>query len=267
MNVYLMMIIVVAITTLMGMAFILFFLLSQKKLQEERYKAQQLQLAHKDELLFTSILIQEKERERIAKDLHDDIGSKLNVIFLHMHQLKRAITPSPKLEQSFTETIDLINKTVNTTRNISHDLLPPTLESFGLVATINELCDKYRDTGVVAIEFDVIEQEIDELDPQTSLQLFRVLQEFISNSIKHGKAANIGIKLWLGIDLIRLEYLDDGVGFDPNQSENKKGLGMQNMESRLKMIGAKWNLDAEVGKGVNFNILLNRTEKLALQKQ
>jgi signal transduction histidine kinase len=149
----------------------------------------------------------------------------------------------------------LINTTIDTTRRISHNLLPPTLEDFGLVETIKELQTNFNRSGVIDIEFKLLDAEIDIADKIVELNLFRVLQELINNSIRHGKSTEIEIKLWLSISQMKLVYSDNGIGFDPAVFASNKGMGRKNMESRLQMIKASYEYQSVPGQGMKMIII------------
>lgn len=248
------MIIGILIMLALALAFVIYVNFSQKKILQEKMRHQQLAYEHQEALLHSTILTQEKERKRIARELHDEIGSKLNVIFLNMHRLKKFTDAETEMANITSEVNTLIHTTIDTTRRISHDLLPPTLEEFGLIEAIKELRDSYLRTGSVKIHFELLHHEKKIADQLIELSLFRILQELISNSIKHGRASEIDIKLALQQETIQLAYRDNGQGFDPNFLKAKKGLGMKNIESRLNMIRANHQLWSAPGEGVRMNI-------------
>lgn len=251
----------IGVMLLLTIIFVLFFHYSQKKLQNEKFKNQQLQIAHQNQLLNASILSQEKERKRIAKDLHDGIGSKLNVILLSLHRVNNLVSDLPKVATTIQDSLNLLNNTVGRTRRIAHGLLPPTLESFGLVTAIEELCDDYRRTQTLAVNFELVANESIVLDKTVELHLFRVLQELFLNSTKHGQATQIAIFLNQATSSIQLTYQDNGNGFDKDEFKEKKGLGMQNIESRLKLINAQWKLFSAIGEGVKVTISYSFNQK------
>jgi two-component system NarL family sensor kinase len=248
------MVIGILIMLALALAFVIFFNFSQKKILTEQMRNQKLAYEHQEELLHSTILTQEEERKRIARELHDDIGSKLNVILLNIHRLKKFSNENKEMEAIASEINSVIHTTIETTRRISHDLLPPTLEEFGLVEAIKELRDTFHQTFSISIDFDLMENEKQIEDKLIELNIFRVLQELINNSIRHGKAKEIKIGLWLKSTAIKLEYLDDGEGFDLNNLEIKRGLGMKNIESRLNMIQATFKYDSAPGKGMKMFI-------------
>ncbi len=256
-NFVFLMIIGILIMLALALAFVLFANSSQKKLLTEQMLNQKLAYQHQEALLHSTILTQEEERKRIAKELHDEIGSKLNIIFLNMHRLKEFSKGQEEMRAITDEVNTLIHTTIDTTRRISHDLLPPTLEDFGLVEAIKELRHNFHQSGAVAINFDLTENDGKIDDKIIELNLYRVLQESINNSIRHGKATEINIQLWLQAAAIKLAYQDNGQGFDMAAVENKKGLGMKNIESRLHMIQAKYQYDSSIGEGMKLFVELN----------
>ncbi len=253
-EVLLLMTVGIMVMVLLALAFVLFFLLSQRKLRTEQQKAQEQQLRHQEQLLFSTIETQEEERRRIAKDLHDEVGSKLNVIHLNLHRLQKLAPEVPALGEAVGDLFGVIHETIGTARRISHDLLPPTLENFGLKAAIVELCEQFRHTGAVELFFETMQNDERPTEKIVELNLFRVLQELVSNSLRHGQATRVDIRLWLTPSEIRMEYQGNGKGFDLKNKNFKPGLGMMNIESRMKMIGAAYTLDSEPGKGFRADV-------------
>ncbi|MEM9824906.1 MAG: sensor histidine kinase [Bacteroidota bacterium] len=246
----------ILVMTSLALALVLFFNFSQKRILKEKMLAKDMKIKHQQEMLYRTIVIQEKERKRIAKDLHDDIGSKLNVINLNLHRLKKQGKESEKIQAIAVEVQDLIGNTINTTRRISHDLLPPTLESFGLKAALQELADGFNRSGKVEVSVKVPIMEQRPAEMLVELNLFRVVQELISNSLRHGKANKIDLDLTMKKEHINLHYQDNGQGFDTSQLNEKKGLGSSNIDSRLNMVGGTIAYDSAPGKGTKVFIQL-----------
>lgn len=238
--------------TAFALAFILFFNLSQRRLISQKLKQQ-------EDLLYNNIQTQEIERQRIAKDLHDEIGSQLNIIKLNIHRLNRKKDDVVVFKNTIQEIQELLGNTIQTTRKISHDLLPSVLEKFGLIAAINELCDNYQDTAV-QLSFTIEENSASINDKSIELSIFRVLQEFISNAIRHGDASLITIHLWSNEEQLKLIFKDNGKGFNSNDKNFKPGLGISNMNSRIDMIGGKINITSTINEGTTANILVNKSK-------
>lgn len=234
---------------LFAIGLIVVFFTAQRKLLNEKMQQQVRQLQHKEELLFATIKTQEKERERIARDLHEEIGSKLNVTLLNLGFLKRKKADLAQIKTTIEEVEGLLRTTVDTTRRISHDLLPPVLQNFGLVAAIEELKDAYQNTELV-FNFDAT-KATERLDDQLiELNLFRVVQELLKNSIVHGEAKQIQLQISTQPPAFKFHYQDDGKGFDVASLQERKGLGTQNIESRLDMCGAAITYESSIGQGV-----------------
>ncbi len=245
-----------------AMAFVLYANHSQKKILKQKMHNQELAYQHQEDLLHSTILTQEGERKRIARDLHDEIGSKLNVIFLNICRLKEHSNHNEDVDAITDEVESVINTTIDSIRLISHELLPPTLEEFGLVEAIRELQHGFNKMDDVYIHFAPMEAENNIQDKIIELNLFRVLQELINNSIRHGKATEINIKLWPGASYIKLEYHDNGKGFNMDNFEHRKGLGMKNIESRLHMIKANYSFHSSPGNGVTMKVDISRSQSM-----
>lgn len=222
---------------------------------------QALQLEHQQELLFSNIKTQEKERKRIAEDLHDEIGSKLNVMLLNLRFLERKTGDLPKVSEAIEEVEQLLKTTIVATRQISHDLLPPILADFGLVAAIKELQDAYQNTQLT-FDFDDSQAQERIGDQLIELNLFRVIQELLKNSITHGAATQVHVVFRTEPPAFTVIYQDNGRGFELARLEERKGLGTQNIESRLAMCAAHIAYESREEGGLRA--VITRTVKAPL---
>lgn len=243
---------------LLALAFVIFFYFSQQKFQVQQLAVQQQKLDYQQQLLISSIQVQETERQRLARELHDEVGSKLNVVNLGLHRLRKYAADIPSVKETLQDIFGVVDMTIITTRRIAHDLLPPTLEKFGLATALEELCEQHQQADF-KLTFELREQTPLSIDQDTALNLFRVTQELLTNSIKHATASNISIVLWQKPQTTVLIYRDDGKGFTSSNTMVKKGLGMQNIESRLQIIGADYRLESEPGQGVFLQATKNRS--------
>ncbi|MCD0472192.1 sensor histidine kinase [Flavobacterium sp. JAS] len=228
---------------------IIFFYFSRKKIIQKELEKKDLILQYQKDQLHAIIVTQEEERKRIAQDLHDDISSKLNIVSLNSHLLT-----SPNLTDS--ETIEITNniialtaKALENSRKIAHNLFPPVFEKFGLSAGVEELCEEFESSKAIKTyyknEIDFDEREIDR-----HLHVFRILQELMNNSLRHGKASEIWIAFSTINGIDTCNYEDNGVGFDSKSVENQKGLGMKNIDSRVSFLNGTIKINSEVGKGM-----------------
>lgn len=238
---------------LMSLAILVFVYYSRKKIIEREIKNRDLEIEHQKTLINAVIDTQELERNRIAQDLHDEISSGLNVVTINCHILK---TPNlePAEQAKISDTIlELTGRVLQSSRRIAHDLLPPVLDKFGLNAGINELVEDFNKTGKVNIDYNN-QADFNHIPIKRHLHIFRILQELINNSIKHGQATEIKIHFLVVNNRMKLLYKDNGSGFDLNDLENQKGLGMKNIESRISLIEAKYNLHSKINHGIEVQI-------------
>jgi signal transduction histidine kinase len=217
---------------------------------EKKLEFNDLDIIQKDSQLTALIHTMEMDRKRIALDLHDDICSKLNVISLNCHLLKIPNLPAKDVEEITKNIIDYTAKALNSAKIMTHSLLPPVLEKFGLHAGIEELCAQLIDDAAVDIQY-VNYLTFDFKENNSHIHIFRILQELFANSIEHGKATTISV-LFDEIEGKRVcKYWDNGIGFDLNQVKNHKGLGIKNIVSRVAVLEGSLSIESEVNNGIS----------------
>jgi len=230
---------------------ILFFHYSRRKIiQKEKEKAL-LKVKHQQKILQTSIAIQETERKRIAQDMHDAISSKLNVLSLTTNVLLGDKNLKGDQKKALKNILAVTTTTLESSRKIAHDLLPPTLEKFGLTAALEELFDSYGQSTGVDIEYSLEELQLTETN---QLHVFRILQELINNSITHGKANELAIYFEKNKSGFLLRYQDNGEGFNTDEAMKSPGIGLQNIKSRVKILTGKISIDSNKNHGSTFVI-------------
>lgn len=240
----------VLMALLLALTVIFIFTYSKKKILNEAVKRKELELQHKNELLYATLMAQEDERQTIARDLHDDIGASLNIINMNINKVKENSIAGQ--QESVDAVAKLTTKTIQNVRQLAHRLLPPVLEKFGLAAAIKELLDEVALSGDIEVNHQL---GLDEsyLDEKQQLNLFRITQELVNNTIKHSKATEIKLELTSSNKGLYYSYQDNGVGYDI--TEAKKGLGLQNIENRVEMLSGVLKIKTEEGKGFGVLIL------------
>ncbi len=224
---------------------------AQSQLLESHTK----ELQHQHELWEGNIMAQESERQRIASQLHDEVCAKLGVLHLTFHRLRRTEPDKEEYNEMCSEINDLVGDTLGITRRISHELVPPTLEGFGLVEALEEWCEQVRNTGAADIRLKHNLQRNDLGDVNTELNLFRIVQELTNNTLKHAEASFITVDLHKDEAVVQLQYCDNGVGFDPENLE-VKGLGLKNIFNRARMIGASLNMSTAPEQGFEIKLAI-----------
>jgi signal transduction histidine kinase len=234
---------------LMGIVMVLFFYFSRKKIIQKELEKKDLEIQYQKEQIRAVIITQEEERKRIAQDLHDDISSKLNIVSLNTHLLATPNLSEEEVSEITENIISLTTKALDNSRKIAHGLLPPVLDKFGLHAGIEELCLEFNSSKVLVVSYEN-KVQFDDLDKDKHLHVFRILQELMNNSLRHGKATKIQLFFDTNKDLNRCTYTDNGIGFDKNEKKNQNGLGMKNIESRVAFINGSMTVDSAMNQGI-----------------
>lgn len=239
-------------TVLLTTGLMLFFNYSRKKIVQEQVARIELQLTHQKSILQATIATQEEERKRIAQDLHDEISSKLNVVSLTTNLLLEDDSLNKEQRDATLHILNVTSKTLENSRKLAHDLLPPVLDKFGLKVALEELFDDFIQTNQLQILHDVT--DVPFLSKINALHIFRIFQELLNNAIRHGKASQVTISLAASKDTFELSFKDNGVGFDPDALSVNTGIGMQNISSRAAILGAVLSVESAPETGSSFHI-------------
>ncbi len=241
---------------LLALSLVLFYIRYQRRFILQQARQQKAELEHRQNLLNANIQSQEKERIRISKDLHDHVGSSLSNLRLMATRLTQPgvdVETIKALTEEYKKNIDSV---INDVRNISHSLSPAGLELWGFQEAIEEFCDKTATTADIDIQVrDKSEGILKDLPFDAALSLFRIIQELVSNTIKHAGAKKITLTMTTDEDNVWLKYFDNGRGVNLTDG-GKPGIGLYNIESRLNMIGGSYELVTASGEGYNFTIKL-----------
>lgn len=210
----------------------------QKKLMLQQLEKEELKSQHQKRLLQTSIEVQEKERKRIAQDLHDELGATLSISRMQLVQLEnQKVDVSEKVAANLLEVRKAIESALSSTRRISHELMPPNLVNLGLDKALKELVDLGIKAGNIKIELS-ISNNLEQLPWAYKVGLYRVFAELINNTLKHSGGAT---KAYLHINfensILRCKYSDNGQGL---HKTSQKGLGLKGLEGRVEALGGSW---------------------------
>ena len=243
-QIYLIIVLAIVAMLIMGGAIVVFVVFYQKKMIREQLKRHAIEAEYQQKMLKAELESQESERRRLAADMHDSIGGMLSTIRVGLTTIARSL-PKPEMVD---ETKKMLDDTISSVRRISRDLLPSTLEKFGFVHAIQELCERFQATSTIPITLNQV-GELPPLESTRRLMMFRIVQELLNNAIKHAQADHIQVTI-AADELLSIVIEDDGVGFDAdairNSKQNGKGLGLFNIENRARLIGA--HIDFEKGR-------------------
>lgn len=253
-NIVLYIIASVVMMVLIAAGVILFFYFSQKKIQTEQLEKQAMKTKFQQDLLKKTVSTQEEERSRIARELHDDIGSKLNVIHLNLHLIRAEGKKGNNIDELIADIQSSLQNSITASRNISHGLMPPTLEKFGIQVAIEDLQRNINKAGQLEMKVNDLEScQLATTDSQ--LHLFRIIQELTQNALKHAKADTLYFTFSQIPGFLHLLYEDDGIGF-PKDIDLTSGLGLSNLQTRMQLLGGEWLLDRNhrPGTKITFQI-------------
>ncbi|NHF59972.1 tetratricopeptide repeat protein [Flavobacteriaceae bacterium TP-CH-4] len=209
-------------------------------------------LSKQENLRYKSIIeTEQKERKRIAQDLHDSLGQTISAIRMQAASL----TLPEDQEPAHGKLIKQVDHAYDELRNISHNIMPDTLIKLGLVPAIRELVTELTVDNMLKIELQA-EEPVQHLSEDESVNLFRIVQEILSNTIKHAQATLVNVILENNNKHFALRISDNGKGMDPNTIDVSKGLGWKNIVSRATLISAKMDVKSQPDHGTTISILL-----------
>jgi len=194
---------------------------------------------------------EENERRRFAKDLHDGLGPILSTIKMSLSSLAERISDTSGIV-ILNNTNHLINEAINTIKDISNNLSPHVLSNFGLASAISAFTSKINQTKTIEIDFKS-NMENQRFENDKEVVIYRAVCELINNAIRHSGASRIEIELNKHEKFITLQFNDNGRGFDIStlSKEDSKGMGLSNIETRVKTVEGVFILESIPGKGTS----------------
>ncbi len=242
---------ILAIITIVGAAIFSFY---RRKLKQKA-AMDAAKIRYNEQKIRAVIEGQEEEQRRIARELHDGVGQKLAGLKLNWSSLISG-TEIKKVWPDYNNLTLLIDETAQEVRTISHQMLPKELEQFGLIPSIESLLEiNFKNTGT---NTSFSHMGVEERLPYTvELTIYRILQELVSNILKHAHASSIKVELLKRRDRILLIVEDDGIGMNLEKMKNG-GIGVMNIESRVESVQGRVTFESEPEKGtfVTVNIPL-----------
>ncbi|GAA4279228.1 tetratricopeptide repeat-containing sensor histidine kinase [Aquimarina mytili] len=224
---------------------------SQLNKKQEEVSQQKISTILKEQelkVIKASVDGQDKERKRIAQELHDSICGNLAAIKLH---LSNAVNDT---KNGYLRTINLqLDDTYEQVRNLSHNLLPKKFSHNNFCDVIEEYFTSIGDASKLITTFTVYpRKKVDLLDELIQLETFKIIQELITNTIKHAKASSVELQLTLSENTLNILFEDNGIGFDTRQTTS--GIGLENIKSRLQNISGTLSIDSRVHRGTIIDI-------------
>jgi two-component system NarL family sensor kinase len=228
-------------------------LLAQKELSYQQHLNE---MEQEQQLKFSQAVLQgeEQERRRLARDLHDGLGGMLAGAKINLSaQIEDTFSQNQRTEL---EKITLqLDHSVTELRRIAHNMMPVNLLKFGLTTALKDLCESLMSDNT-HIDFQALGIE-DSLREEVQLHIYRIVQELLSNAVRHAHAGNIILQCSQNDHLFFITQEDNGKGFDLATASNAKGIGLSNIKNRVGFLKGKIDIDSVPNEGTTINIELH----------
>ena len=234
------------------------YYLENKKLARQKEINHQQEInrrKHQEQLKITKAMLdgEEKERERIAKELHDGLGGMLAGVKINFSGWASK-TLSYEQRADFDQILNQLDKSVGELRSVARNLMPESLLKFGLETALKDLSEFYM---TEELEIDLQTYDINKDIPlSVQLHIYRIVQELLSNAVKHSKATNILLQCSQNRKNFLITVEDNGIGMNILELENKKGMGVHNVKNRVEYLKGKLDISSQLNEGTTINIEL-----------
>lgn len=240
--------IMIGISALFVMVVVLMYMLYRRRQlkQEARLQAE---IIKQQDIATRSVLeAEEKERKRIASDLHDGVGQMMSAVKMNLSSLASKIQLANQNDAALLDkTILLVDESCREVRSVSHNMMPNALLKAGLSSAVKEFIDKIDHNKLqVNLYTEGLQQR---MANNVETVLYRVIQEIVNNVIKHAEANQLDISLIKDADGISCTVEDNGKGFDISSMENLEGIGLKNIQTRINYLKGTVEWDSSIGKG------------------
>lgn len=211
----------------------------------------QKKLRKRQEENFQAIIdAEEKERSRVARELHDSLGASLSAIKLHYDSVQEQILDPNRASLIHT----MLNDACAEVRSISHQMLPQILIQQGFFAALEAFCSPLKKIDGITFELVLMGKDDNIIEASKALMLYRIAQELVSNSFKHSGASHILLQAMMQKDHINIIMEDDGIGFDPAIVNSSTGLGLSSLKSRVQFLKGSLNIMPAPNKGIHIMV-------------
>jgi two-component system, NarL family, sensor kinase len=196
---------------------------------------------------------QEEERSRIAKDLHDGLGGLLSGTKLSFTTMKENLILTPENAVQFDKSLSMLDTTMNDLRKVAHNLMPEALVKFGLNEALKDFCSSIESTKKVNVVYQKLGTN-EKYENTTEVFIYRIIQELVNNALKHAQAKEVLVQLATHKNSVHITVEDDGIGYDTNSIQNKKGNGLANIEYRVNYLNGAIDTVSSPNNGTAVNI-------------
>jgi two-component system, NarL family, sensor histidine kinase UhpB len=227
--------------------FVLMMIRNHRKVEAaQRERIRQMQL-FSEKLQST----REEEQKRIARELHDELGGTLTSIKFDLLWLEQHSSSKGEIAERFQAMRDLIGSTTKLVQRISAELRPKILDSLGLAAAVEWQTNEFRKRTGIEIKFQQV-LELPPIDESVATGVYRIIQESLTNIVRHAEATSVEIQLQLRDDNLHVEIIDNGKGFEQTLLEHPESLGLLSIRERARIIGGNAVIQGSLGKGTRI---------------
>ncbi|HKQ26679.1 MAG TPA: ATP-binding protein [Burkholderiales bacterium] len=206
-----------------------------------------------------SMQVQEEERRSLARELHDELGQSLNAIKVDAVSIRDNSAALPEIHRDALSIIEVSSQVYDVVRGLMQRLRPVALDELGLRSAVQYGVEQWqRRHASVRCTF-VAEGELDDLDEQTNITLYRLVQECLTNVAKHADATRVAVSMTRAAREVHFSFRDNGKGFDPSQ--RRRGLGLVGLRERVEGVAGHFELDSMPGRGVHVKAVIPAKEK------
>jgi signal transduction histidine kinase len=224
----------------------------KQRLQQQRIG----ELEKEKQLMATEAILkgEERERVRLAKDLHDGLGGMLSGIKYSFQHVKGNQIMTPESQMSFDRGMDMLDSSIMEMRRVAHNMMPESLVKFGLDSALKDFCNEITKSGALEVNYQSLHLESMVLEQTKAINIYRIVQELINNTLKHASAERAIVQLSCVGDLLSLTVEDDGRGFNTDLIHNSSGMGWRNIEHRIEFLKGKLDINSQKDKGTSVHI-------------
>jgi two-component system, NarL family, sensor kinase len=227
----------------------------RQKLQQQRIT----ELETEKQLSATEAVLkgESQERTRLARDLHDGLGGMLSGIKYSLNTMKGNQIMTPENTQAFERSMDMLDSSIKEMRRVAHNMMPEALVKFGLDTALKDFCNDINQSGALKVTYQSIGLEQAVVDQTTAITIYRIVQELVTNTMKHAAAKTAIVQVAITDGLLSVTVEDDGKGFDTAILQQSQGIGWSNIQNRIEFLKGKLDINSQAGKGTSVLIEVN----------
>lgn len=216
--------------------------------QKRSLQAQEIaSLQQEKQLLATEAVLkgEERERERLAKDLHDGLGGMLSGLKHNLNYMKGNQIMTAENQAAFERSLEMLDRSIREMRRVAHNMMPEALLRFGLDAALRDFCNDITLSRALEINYQSFGMGDSIIDQSRAITIYRIVLELITNTLKHANARNAIVQLSHNSGRISLTVEDDGDGFDTSIVKANSGIGWENIRSRVAFLNGKLDVSSD----------------------